>query len=242
MALLKKDQKTLRFDYRAIEKKLKYEFRDVALLKLAFTHSSYANESNVRSNENLEFLGDSILNFIIADYLYMRSSADEGTLTVLRSKIVSEAPLAFAIDKLGVADHLLASIGDARGKRIISQSIKSDLFEAIVGAIYIDSESILETEVFVLDSLMDLINSAMSEEPEDSELCEDYKGRLQLILQEKRAKIDYKLVAQYGTSHEPRFVVEAVINGQILGSAEAGRKKTAEQLAAKQALATMKRG
>lgn len=239
MALLKKEQKTQKFDYRTVEKKLGYEFRDISLLKLAFTHSSYANEANIRSNENLEFLGDSILNFIIAEYLYMRLNADEGILTVLRSKIVSESPLALAIDKLAVAEHLHASINDARGKRVISSSIKSDLFEAIVGAIYVDSESILETEVFVLDSLKSIIDSAMSDDTEEPDLCEDYKGRLQLVLQERRVKIDYRLVGQYGTSHEPRFVVDAVINGQIMGSAEAGRKKTAEQLAAKQALITI---
>jgi dsRNA-specific ribonuclease len=146
-------------DIQKIEKVLKYTFSEPSLLRMAFTHSSFANEKNTHSNESLEFFGDSVLSLIISEYLYTNCNSTEGDMSVLRSQIVSEKPLARAIDELGLIDFLLCGVGESRQKEK-PQSIRADLYEAIVGAIYLDSSDLYQAERFVLRTLKPTINEA----------------------------------------------------------------------------------
>lgn len=149
------------FEADIIQAKIGYEFEDPSLLKLAFTHSSYANENKTASNEKLEFLGDSILNFCIAEYLFRRGGGDEGTLSVMRSKIVSEPPLARCVESLDITRHLICGVGEERNNPHKSDAVMADLFEAVVGAIYLDSGRMAEAEKFILHHLSGAISEAL---------------------------------------------------------------------------------
>ena len=119
------------------EKIIGYKFKDKKLLLKALTHSCYSNEHRVESNERLEFLGDAIIEFIITERLYLEFKSKEGDLSKIRSMIVSEKPLSEAIDKLGLEKCLLKGVGESKTS-ISSKAVKCDMFEAIVGAIYLD--------------------------------------------------------------------------------------------------------
>ena len=149
------------FDIESIEKKIGYRFDDKSLLKLAFTHSSYANENKVASNEKLEFLGDSILNFCVADYLFRKGGGNEGTLSVMRSKIVSEPPIARCVDGLDIIGHLACGVGESHNQNK-SDAVKADLFEAVVGAVYLDCDDIAVCQSFIIKHLGTAVNDALA--------------------------------------------------------------------------------
>ncbi|MDR1092968.1 MAG: hypothetical protein LBL66_02335 [Clostridiales bacterium] len=150
------------FDIDEIQRKLHYTFEDESLLKLAFTHSSYANENKTQSNEKLEFLGDSILNFVIAEFLFRRGGRDEGFFTVLRSKIVSEPPLASCVDRMGIIEYLQCGVGEQRNSNK-SDAIRADLFEAVTAAVYLDSGDMQAAEKFILRHLDFVIREVVPE-------------------------------------------------------------------------------
>ena len=149
------------FDYEIIEKKIGYSFENKSLLKLAFTHSSYANENKSASNEKLEFLGDSILNFCTADYLFRKGGGTEGTLSVMRSKIVSEPPLARCVDALDIIGYLICGVGESHNQNK-SDAVKADLFEAVIGAVYLDCNDMQVCQSFILKHLETAVNEALS--------------------------------------------------------------------------------
>ena len=153
-----------------IEEKIGYTFRDGALLERAFTHAS----ASVRDNyQNLEFLGDSVLGFIVSRTLYSEyADTDEGSLTKMRAAVVSERPLAAAIDRLGVAEELIT--GESEKKNGVSDhsSVKCDLFESLTAAIYLDG-GLDEAEKFVLGALSEEIAAAA-----DSAKRSDAKSRI----------------------------------------------------------------
>ena len=151
----------MNFDIESIEKKIGYNFENKSLLKLAFTHSSYANENKAASNEKLEFLGDSILNFCVADYLFRKGGGDEGTLSVMRSKIVSEPPLARCVEGMDIIGHLICGVGESHNQNK-SDAVRADLFEAVVGAVYLDCDDIAVCQSFILKHLGTAVNDALS--------------------------------------------------------------------------------
>ena len=347
------------FNANIIQSKIGYVFENQSLLKLAFTHSSYANENRVQSNEKLEFLGDSILNFCIAEYLFRKGGGDEGTLSVMRSKIVSEPPLARAVEGLDITQYLICGIGEERNNPHKSDAVMADLFEAVIGAVYLDSGDIRTCETIIMSLLKDAINDALdgkkprkytfkiiekkhtdehdyhggniggkkaakikvkngaAETPKADKTTEnkkqikpdkknkgdaalpersiknvkqekkeakqqqkllkqaqsqnkkaqkgkqdapkpapqnisvsqsmpvrmggDYKSALQNYLQKKNMqKPEYKVTDQTGSAHEPLFRVKVYIGGTEYGGGMAGRKKDAEQIAAKEACERLK--
>ena len=125
------------FDVKKIERIIHYGFKNKETLKMAFTHSSYANQHGVKSNQRLEYLGDSILNFAVAEYLYNNFDVEEGQMSKWRSKMVNSDNLSSIIDSLGLDKYLL--LGGSFGNQEPAKSLKEDLFESIVGAIFIDS-------------------------------------------------------------------------------------------------------
>lgn len=216
-----------------IEGKLGWEYREPTLLHNALTHSSYANEQNSRSNERLEFLGDSVLSLIVSRYLYTRyPKKPEGELTRLRASLVCEKALAGFAEQMGLGQYLLLGHGEEQSGGRKRPSILSDAFEAVLASLYLDGGFDI-AERFVLR----FVKEALERHDED---MRDYKTALQEIIQKNaEEKVRYILVSEEGPDHDKRFTVEVRLNSNVIGTGVAHSKKKAEQLAAKEALQLM---
>lgn len=210
-----------------IEQKIGYTFRDKRLLETCFTHASYAGEHGCESNERLEFLGDALLGFLVADALYRAGGEREGEMTARRIRCVSAAPLESAVRASGLEKYLRISAGmrGDPGKKAVSS-----LFEAIVAAVYLDG-GIAPAQKFVAAYLP----PAQQAEP-------NYKGELQEYLQGRHLpRAAYELVRREGEDIAPVFTVQA----SAAGKSAVGTGKTvraAEKSAAKQLLQCLKKG
>lgn len=218
-----------------LQEKVKYRFKDNNILIRALTHSSFANEHkkmNIQYNERLEFLGDSVLNIIVSDYIYNKYPEHlEGDLTKLRATVVCEPVLANAAKKLELGKYLLLGKGEEATGGRERASILADAFEALIAAIYIDG-GLSNARKFVLDSLSNYIEKAVK-----GQLFLDYKTQLQEIVQrEGNDKINYIVVKEEGPDHNKTFHIEVNINEKIIGKGIGKNKKEAEQSAAKDAL------
>lgn len=214
----------------SILKSLNIKFNDFNLYKTAFTHQSYANEHGVKSNQRLEYLGDAILDFLVADYLYHKYPDEpEGNLTKIRAKYVcTKANSEYAV-KLKLNECLLLGKGESEQGGKHKQSLLADLFEAFLGAIYLDQgidkvNEVLEKIVFPV------INN-------QSVFFIDYKSKLQEYIQaESRKTVEYQIVKDSGPAHNKTFTV-VVMHGNVkLGIGVGKSKKDAEQKAAEDAL------
>ncbi|MBQ3069065.1 MAG: ribonuclease III [Clostridia bacterium] len=215
--------------------RLGYTFRDPSLLEQALTHSSYANEGkrDLQSNERLEFLGDSVLGMIAANYLFENDNSREGELTKLRASIVCEQALSSYAKELGVGDRLLLGKGERMNGGRERPSILADAFEAILAAIYLDGGMEAATD-FVLPFLIREIAAQRRRH------FKDYKTQLQEIVQQTpEEKLVYVLVGESGPDHSKRFSVEVHLNSNVIGRGRGKSKKEAEQLEAKEALKLM---
>ncbi len=223
-------------DIFTIEKKIGYTFKDKELLIRAFTHSS-VNKSATKNYQSLEFLGDSILDFIVAKRLMeINPDAHEGALTKLRSQIVSREPLAEEIERLGLAQYLIVGKGEKSDLITRQPKIKSDIFESLIAAIYLDSGKIELAEKFILMKLANQFNGNCKHVDND-----DYKTQLNEFSSRNDVKVEYEVVERSGPAHDPTFVVEVKINGFTNGIGKGKSKKEAEQLAAKMALDAINR-
>ncbi|MDE6276009.1 MAG: ribonuclease III [Clostridia bacterium] len=205
-----------------IENLIGYTFVDKELLQRALTHPSYSHIHGVESYQRLEFLGDSIVDFIIADELCkVYPNLDEGKLTKMRGAIVSATPLASVVKEKGYDEYLKMGFGE------LSDNIRSDLFEAICGAIYLDG-GIEKAREFIVKNLRGLIFTAKDN-------CKkDFKS----ALLEKYAKhnIEFKDNGKKGEEHHPIFTVELYIDGNLVATADGENKKSAQQKCAQIAL------
>ena len=211
-----------------IEEKIGYTFRDGALLERAFTHAS----ASVRDNyQNLEFLGDSVLGFIVSRTLHSEyADTDEGSLTKMRAAVVSERPLAAAIDRLGVAEELIT--GESEKKNGVSDhsSVKCDLFESLTAAIYLDG-GLDEAEKFVLGALSEEIAAAA-----DSARRSDAKSRINEYAMKKGVSAEYREEKRTGAPHMPVFTFSLLLGGEVAGEGSGTSKRAAQQAAAREAL------
>ncbi len=219
--------------YEQLQTALCYRFRDPSLLRNALTHSSYANENkslNIRCNERLEFLGDSVLGFAVADELYRRfPDRPEGEMTRMRADMVCEATLARAADAVGLGQELLLGRGEDQGGGRERPSILADAMESVIAAAYLDGG--LEAARGIIARLI------LCAIPEQHLKNVDYKTALQELVQRRRDQVlTYQLVGQSGPDHDKHFTVEVLLNGEIAGSGEGSSKKRAEQAAAKSAM------
>ena len=216
-----------------LETAIGYRFRNITFLQNALTHSSYANErwhNSLMSNERLEFLGDSILGMLVAEYLY-RNFPDrpEGELTRMRADMVCEKALSVVANQIGLGSHLLLGRGEEQGGGRNRESILADAVESVIAACYLDggmeaAEKFVKTFVLTRVPVTKLNNA-------------DYKTMLQEMVQQKRNQVlSYTLVGETGPDHEKRFVVELTLNGVVVGRGEGTSKKRAEQDAARVAL------
>lgn len=211
-----------------IEEKIGYTFRDGALLERAFTHASASARDNY---QNLEFLGDSVLGFIVSRTLYSEyADTDEGSLTKMRAAVVSERPLAAAIDRLGVAEELIT--GESEKKNGVSDhsSVKCDLFESLTAAIYLDGGHD-EAEKFVLGALSKEIAAAA-----DSAKRSDAKSRINEYAMKKGVSAEYREEKRTGAPHMPVFTFSLLLGGEVAGEGSGTSKRAAQQAAAREAL------
>lgn len=219
--------------YKQLEEALGYTFQSKELLINALTHSSYANENRaagIRDNERLEFLGDSILGFVTAEYLY-RTYPDlpEGELTRLRADLVCETNLARQAQTVRLGDYLLLGHGESNDNSRKRASIVSDAMESVFAAAYMDGG--FSAAKGIIDRLI------LSGEPTGKVQITDFKTKLQEILQRKKnQEIRYVPVAESGPDHDKRFTVEVRINGAAKGTGIGQSKKRAEQEAARAAI------
>lgn len=213
-----------------IEKKLGYKFRDEGILKTALTHSSFANETSVESNERLEFLGDAVLGFIVARVLYdLFPEAAEGKLSKMRSAIVSRMNFAHFAKELKIDKQILLGRGEEITGGRKRQSNLAGAFEAVIGAVYIDG-GYRKVYTIVSRLLKDCLNGK-------EEIFKDYKTRLQEIAQRQFKKVPkYKVVLEEGPPHDKCFHVEVKLGRRTIGKGIGSNKKQAEQAAAKEGL------
>ena len=220
-----------------LEEKIGYTFRDRSLLNTALTHSSYANErKNCASYERLEFLGDSILGFVTASYLYAHiPEIPEGRMTKLRADLVCEQSLYAVAGKLGLSGEMLLGRGAERGGERHRPSILADMVEAIIAAIFLDG-GLKEASRFIHIMLLDHVDL------EEAHKSDDYKTALQELLQrDGDCSIRYEEVSESGPDHDKTFIFRVLINGIPSGEGSGRTKKEAEQAAASVALEKLKK-
>ena len=228
---------TSQFPVEEVSAKLDVKFKNADLLKTAFTHAAYANVFKTTSNQRMEFLGDSVLGLVVSDYVYRNSKLNEGDLTRIKSQFVSEEALSKVVDGLEVNTYLLVNQGSLGQALHEKPSVKADLYESIVAAIYLDSGLEVARE-FVLRTL-NLGEKAVKQYLEDSL---DYKTQLQELLQkEGKVKITYRTTLTKGSAHEPVFTAWLTINGEKVAKATGSSKRKSEQEAAKLALEKYKK-
>lgn len=220
----------------SLEKTIAYEFRDKKLLQRALTHSSYANESKdkLENNERMEFLGDAVLSLVVSDYIFRRYHLDEGDLTKIRASIVCEQSLFQFAREIDLGGQLLLGKGEEQMGGRERPSVVSDAFEALIAAIYLDG-GLEAASRFILRFTREQLEASTQNAP-----FMDYKTMLQEIIQQNpEERVSYVLIHEDGPDHDKSFEVEVRLNSNVIGRGRARSKKGAEQLAAKEALALM---
>lgn len=219
-----------------IERILGYQFKDEKYIKVALTHSSFANEAkgNIKNNERLEFLGDAVLSISVSDFLFTHhKDLPEGELTRLRASVVCEKALNTIALKLGIGKFLKLGKGEEHTGGRTRPSILADAMEAIIAAIYLDG-GMEEARRFVLDNVKPLL-----EQHKDKSFV-DYKTKLQEIIQQNPEEVvEYVTVKEEGPDHDKQFEVEVRINSNSVSKGKGKSKKQAEQMAAKELLRLM---
>lgn len=221
-----------------LENSLGYRFRDPALLDEALRHSSYANEHRndaVQSNERLEFLGDSVLGFVTAEFLFTRyPDLPEGDLTRMRAALVCEKSLHEVAQRLGLGQWIRLGNGEESGGGRTRASILADAAEAVLAAVYLDG-GIEPARALIHRELLD---GGREERVERSR--RDYKTALQELIQRKPNQVlSYHMAGESGPDHDKSFFAEVSLNGEVIGRGRGRSKKEAEQAAAGDALAAL---
>ena len=222
-------------DIRKFEKNIGYQFKDVELLKLAITHSSYGNEvyhDKFHNNERLEFLGDAVLELTVSKFIFEKyDKLPEGDLTRLRASIVCEPTLAICAREIGLDNIILLGKGEEHTGGRFRDSIISDAMEAVLGAIYTDGGIECATEFVINHILNDIDNK---------KLFVDSKSVLQERIQTLyKEGVTYEIVGESGPDHNKSFTANVCLKGNVIGSGTGRTKKAAQQQAAYNALLSM---
>lgn len=214
------------FDKMNFLEKFGIHIKNTELLKTALTHSSYSNETHGCENyERLEFLGDAVLEVVVSEYFYLHSDYKEGMMTKLRANFVCEKALATYSKEIGIDKCILLGHGQMHN---LNDTIIADVFEAIVGAIYLD-QGYSVAKKYIDTIIIPYIK-------EETDFNSDYKTKLQEVVQTDRKSLDYEVIKEYGEAHNKTFEVVVKIDGITYGKGIGKSKKEAEQMAALDAL------
>ncbi len=209
-------------------------YNDLSLLDNAFIHSSFANEArgrNIRDNERLEFLGDSVLSVVVSEWLYNNLPGDEGNCTRVRSLVVSEDALSEVALRLELDQYLVMGHGEELTGGRMKKAILADCVEAVIASVFLD-KGFEEAKRFVLSIMMPIIEKAVG-----NNYRKDYKTTLQEYIQKRYKKVpEYNMTGSMGPEHDQRFYYTVTIQGKTYGPAVGHNKKDAEQAVAKLAL------
>lgn len=223
-------------NYHELEKKIGYTFNCIDYLITALTHTSYMNERKMNkpeSYERSEFLGDAILEFIVSEYLYTyNKDYKEGKLTKLRASLVCEFTLSQIAKSLGFGEFVLLSKGEEMTGGRDRNSILCDLFEAVLGAIYLDGG---------IEPAKTFVNTYLLKDIETKSLFYDAKSTLQELMQKEGKVLSYTLVDEVGPDHNKKYIMDAVIDGMAIARGEGVSRKAAEQTAAYNTLLQLKK-
>ena len=219
-----------------LQENIKYKFNNIELLKTALTHTSYAYDHEIQSNEKLEFLGDSILEFVSSQYIYKNyPKLKEGEMTKVRATVVCESSLYKVAGIHDFSDFLYIGKSEQHSKGNKKPAILADSVEAVIAAMYLDG-GLEPASKFIIENLKDEIAVATQHVGE-----KDYKTMLQEKLQEHgKVKIVYRIVKETGPDHDKSFEAEVELNGKELARGKGKSKKLAEMGAAKKALEQLK--
>lgn len=222
-------------DLKQLQDALGYHFQDESLLQHALTHPSFSNENGdpkEASNQRLEFLGDAVLELVSSVFLFHREPViQEGVMTKLRAALVCEPTLAESARRLKLGDYIILGKGEAREGINRRDSVLSDTFEAVIGAIYLDSG---------FEAAQSFITEFVLCDIENKELYRDAKTMLQEYSSQNRLELRYELLNEEGPCHDRTYRIEVLLDSQVYGSGEGSSKKKAEQAAAYQALLKIK--
>ncbi|GGM21160.1 ribonuclease 3 [Paraliobacillus quinghaiensis] len=221
-------------DFKPLLKQLGINFNDETILYQAFTHSSYVNEHRnqaYQDNERLEFLGDAVLELGVSQYLYrIYPKMAEGELTKLRASIVCEPALVGFANKLSFDRYVLLGKGEERTGGRKRPALLADVFEAFIGALYLDQGFFVVLEFLERYVFPEVEKGAFSH-------AMDYKSQLQEVIQQNRhTEIEYEIVEEKGPAHDREFIANVSLNAEVAGVGHGRTKKEAEQRAAKKAL------
>jgi ribonuclease-3 len=227
-----------------LEKRIKHKFLDIGLLEHALTHRSRAHEDasgGVIDNESLEFLGDAVLGFVIADMLFHRfPTHDEGYKSKVKASIVSSASLTRLAEQIDLGQFVLLGRGEEKTGGRRKHAILADSFEAVIAAIYLDA-GIDAARAFIVSRFGPLIETA-GDRAAEAAFTDDWKSALQEWLQANGKGLpSYRLASAEGPDHRKRFDIEVLVGGVVEGRAEGRSKKDAEQQAARAALGKLQK-
>lgn len=210
--------------------KLNIKYNDISIYNTALTHPSYAHERNLGKahNQRLEFFGDAIFDLLLSEFLFNNYSYNEGEMTKLRATYVCEKALCLYAKEIGLDKHIKLGKGESAS---LKDAVVADAFEAFIAAIYLDL-GLEEVKNFFMTYISDIVASKKFS-------FEDYKSKLQELVQSDKRTLEYRLIKQDGPSHMPTFYINVYMDGILLGNGVGQSKKVAEQEAAKQALDKM---
>ena len=244
------------FDVTLAEERIGYVFKDKMLLRKCFTHASYTNENpGAENNEILEFFGDSILEFVVTEYLCQKSNGDEGDLTELRKKYVSRSPLEQAVFNMKIDELMILGNGENKSKNK-NEKMFSSLFEALIAGIYYDG-GLAPTKKFIFDKLLTFMektfasqkstkkdNKNLSNKAKKSVIStQNGKSAFQEYVQKnKLGVIAYEERKRSGPDHAPVFEIALTLNGKVISLGKGTSKKIAETDAAEKALKKIRKG
>ncbi len=209
--------------------------KNVSLYEMAFTHTSYANEHHVASYERLEYLGDAVLELVMSEYLYQNTDYEEGYMTKMRAHYVCENALYEYSLKAGLNEYIKLGHGEEESGGKYRKAIVADIYEAFIGAIYID-QGIEKAKKFIYQTAIPFVKD------KKLDFFEDYKSQLQEFVQIDKRSLVYHVLKEEGPAHNKTFTIEVKIDDIVYGIGVAHSKKEAEQLAAKDALAKSVKG
>ncbi len=220
-------------EYKELEQRLSYSFKDKDLIIEALTHKSYKKPYN---NERLEFLGDAVLDLIVGEFLFYKfQDSDEGILSKTRASLVNENGFTMIAKKINLGKYLYLSIAEENNNGRGKSSLLSNAFEALIGAIYIEGGLII-----VKDIVIKLLNET-HEQIDLRSLSRDYKTALQELTQASHGITPtYELIRSFGPDHKKEFEISIILHGDIISTAQGKSKKEAQQKAAEIALKTLR--